>query len=188
MKAMSHKFFDLRWGPILIWQVSSFYTWSSDADTHERFHDVAKTQPRIWRCAFIVDWPHLHVSNWISWILIDFNYSKNAWRCIKLNWRKNFKSNLEILIYTPSLTNGLENSKFYHTFQSVKEYFSPTLGGGGFFLQVWFRTPKMIGPRTMTLIAGSLQYLWNQSNQVKEDMIHLHGALCLIGVKETCST
>jgi hypothetical protein len=41
----------------------------------------------------------------------------------------------------------------------VKEYSSPTQGGGGFALQVGFRTPERIGPRTMTLVAGSLQYL-----------------------------
>jgi len=36
---------------------------------------------------------------------------------------------------------------------------SPTQGGAGFALQIEFQTPKMIGPRTMTLVAGSLQYL-----------------------------
>jgi len=70
----------------------------------------------------------------------------------------------------------------------VKEYSSPTRGGAKFALQVGFRTPEMIGPWTMTLVAGSLQYLWNQSNQVREDMGRLHGALCLTGVKETYST
>jgi hypothetical protein len=32
-------------------------------------------------------------------------------------------------------------------------------GGARFALQVEFRTPERIGPRTMTLVAGSLQYL-----------------------------
>jgi hypothetical protein len=41
----------------------------------------------------------------------------------------------------------------------VKEYSFPTQGGARFALQVGFRTPEMIGPRTMTLVAGSLQYL-----------------------------
>jgi hypothetical protein len=71
---------------------------------------------------------------------------------------------------------------------SVKEYSSPTQGGARFALQVGFRTPERIGPRTMTLVAGSLQYLRNQSNQVRKDMRRLHGALCLTGVKETYST
>jgi len=39
----------------------------------------------------------------------------------------------------------------------------------------------------MTLVAGSLQYLWDQSNQVKEDIRRLHWALCLIGAKWTYS-
>jgi hypothetical protein len=41
----------------------------------------------------------------------------------------------------------------------VKEYFSPTQGGARFAPQVRFRTPERIGPLTMTLVAGSLQYL-----------------------------
>jgi hypothetical protein len=41
----------------------------------------------------------------------------------------------------------------------VKEYSSPTQGGARFALQVEFRTSERIGLRTMTLVAGSLQYL-----------------------------
>jgi hypothetical protein len=41
----------------------------------------------------------------------------------------------------------------------VKEYFSPTQGGARFALLVRFRTTEKIGPRTKTLVAGSLQYL-----------------------------
>jgi len=63
----------------------------------------------------------------------------------------------------------------------------PLQGGARFALLVGFRTPERISPRTRTLVVGSLQYLWDQSNQVREDIRRPHWALCLMRAKWTYS-
>jgi hypothetical protein len=44
-------------------------------------------------------------------------------------------------------------------FDTVKEFSSHARGGARFALLAGLRTTEMIGPRTTTLVAGSLQYL-----------------------------
>jgi hypothetical protein len=63
-------------------------------------------------------------------------------------------------------------------------YLFPIQSGARLAPQIRSRTPDsglQFSPLTWALVTSSLQYLLGQSNQVREDIRHLHWALCSTG-------